>query len=263
RKKTMTIVTVKSDATPVCAAHSRSARCENCAARNLFLCSHLDEKELALLGSVARTMEFGKGDMLFEQDAQLRHVFLITSGYVKLYYELANGIRQIIGFLGTGDIIGGVKRHAAAYSTAEALTDVSVCTFDREIFLDLLSRNSRLSFVMFVIATDEIEAHNDHLILLRRKGAPERLATFLLMFAARLRRLDRDAIALELPMSRTDIADHLGLTVESVSRAFTSLRGRGFIRTPRRDKVHLVNLPALHAIAGIEDLPERAVSLGF
>lgn len=251
------------DAALRCATSDRQTRCAECPGRTMSLCSRLDGAGLERLAAIASTMEFHRGDVIFEQAETLQHVFLITEGIIKLYRALPNGNRQILGFLGPGDVLGGIKLGTAAYSTAQAITKSRVCAFDRPAFLRLLNTRSDLCFTMLITATDEIEAHNDQIILIARKRVTERLASFLLTLASRWRTDGRSDIRVELPMSRADIADHLGSTVESISRTFTRLRKSGLIETPAHDSVVLRNLPALYEAAGVEEVPMRRASLGL
>jgi CRP/FNR family transcriptional regulator len=128
---------------------------------------------------------FTKGRVVFEQDSPLDYVFLITGGMVKLFRLLADGGRQVTGFLGPGDLLGGIKRSAGAYCTAQAIVDVTACVFPRAGFLRLLQEYPDLCFSLLITATDEIEAHNDHIILLGHRRVPQRLAAFLLVLGHR------------------------------------------------------------------------------
>lgn len=199
---------------------------------------------------------------IFEQEYELDHVFVIVDGMVKLFRDLADGTRQITGFLGPGDILGGIKRSQGAHCTAESITEVSVCVFPRKDFEHLMQTHPSLCFMLLFAATDEIEAQNDHLILLGRKRASERLATFLLMMNHRWEHHQTDGVV-HLPMSRSDIADYLGLTIETVSRVFARFRDEGMIHLPEPHVVHLKNLAALYDLSGMEDAPMSRTAIGL
>jgi CRP/FNR family transcriptional regulator len=206
---------------------------------------------------------FLKDSLLFEQDARLERVFFILKGMVKLYRLLPDGQRQITGFLGRGDVLGGIKRQAGAHCTAEAITDVRVCAFNRTEFLRFLQDHVDLCFRLLITATDEIEAQQDHITLLGRRRVGERLAAFLLVSNHRWPLNGGINPAVSLPMTRAEIADHLGQTVESVSRAFKQLKTLGYIDLPKPNLVILKNVPALYGLAGFDEMPAQHIALGL
>lgn len=251
---------------PICPADLGADSCDDCVARRISLCRQLDDEGVAAVSAISSTRRFDKGTIIFEQDRRFDHVFIITQGFVKLYRLLADGRRQVSGFLGPGDILGGIKRDSGANCTAETLTPTECCGFQREKFLDLLRRYPDLGNAFLFIATDEIEAQNDHMVLLGRKHAPERVAAFLVLMEYRYRQVRPSRVksaVTPLPMSRGDIADHLGLTIETVSRVFADFRRRGLIDTPTQHDAVLTNLPALMEIAGIDGEPRPRVKLGL
>lgn len=212
---------------------------------------------------MSSAVEFAKGAFILEQDQPVERVFIVTDGMVKLYRLLADGQRQITGFLGPGDLLGGIKGHGPSGCAAQALTTVEACAFRRPDFLRLVHDYPDLCFSLLIMATDEIEAQHDHLTLLGRKRVEERLAAFLLIASDRWRADDGDGSIVSLPMRRADIADHLGQTAESLSRAFRKLRTLGYIDLPKPNRVILKNLPGLCHLAGFEEIPHRQVSLGL
>jgi len=251
---------------PVCPVGVKIDECEGCVARQISLCRNLDDAGIAALHAISSSRQFAKGDVIFEQDRPFDHVFIITQGFVKLFRLLADGRRQVSGFLGPGDILGGIKRDAGASCTAEALTETESCAFRRHSFLDLLRKYPDLGNAFLFIATDEIEAQNDHMVLLGRKHAPERVAAFLLLMEYRYRQARPNRIKTTitpLPMSRGDIADHLGLTIETVSRIFAEFRRRGLIDTPTQHDAVLIDAPALMKLAGIDGEPRPRIKLGL
>jgi len=242
---------------------TESNKCGHCVARHMMLCSQVDKSGISELQDMSVSREFAKGSVIVEQDSEPTTVFIISKGILKLYRGLQHGERQITGFLGPGDILGGIKRDAVAYCTAQAVTKLHACAFDRREFLALLEKHADLCFAVLVAATDEIEAQNDHLVLLGRKRASERLAAFLLLVARRWDDTGGQETVAHLPMSRSDIADYLGLTIETVSRSFSFLRDKGLIQIPDQHTAVFDNLPALYDLAGFEDLPLHRVALGL
>jgi CRP/FNR family transcriptional regulator len=251
---------------PVRPLSVRIDACEDCVARQISLCSQLDDEGIAAVRAISSTRQFAKGETIFDENRLLDHVFIITRGFVKLYRVLADGRRQVLGFLGPGDVLGGVKRQGDASCTAETLTDMECCAFQRESFLALLRKYPSLGHAFLFIATDEVEAQNDHMVLLGRRHAPERVAAFLVLldFRCRLGRPKRVTAAVTpLPMSRGDIADHLGLTIETVSRTFADFRRRGLIDTPTQHNVVLRQPQALMELSGLLGEPRPRIRLGL
>ena len=231
-------------------------------ARHTAFCAHVSKTSLTELRALSSQMNVAKGTLLFEQERPMTKVYFLTEGMVKIFHLLPDGQRQVTGFMVPGDILGGIKRQASAHCSAEAVTDVSLCTFERDGFLRIIQDYPDLCFKLLITATDEIEAQHEHMTLLGRKRAVERLAIFLLM--ADTWRLETGTPGLlHLPMTRADIADYLGLTVESMSRTFSRLKTMGYIALSGPNNVRLLNLAGLYDLAGLDHLPERQVALGL
>ena len=237
-------------------------RCQECMQRHISLCTQLKEGVPAELRSLATMGTFPAHVTIFEQESELDRVYVIIDGMVKLYRDLIDGNRQITGFLGPGDILGGIKRSQGAHCTAETITEVAICVFPRKEFERLMQLHPSLCFMLLFAATDEIEAQNEHLILLGRKRASERLATFLLMMDDRWEHHASGGVV-HLPMSRSDIADYLGLTIETVSRVFAKFREESLIYLPEPHVVHLKNLAALYDLSGMEEQPVPRTAFGL
>lgn len=110
---------------------------------------------------------------------------------------------------------------------------------------------------------DEIEAQYDHTILLGKKRPPERLAAFLLLLSLRWKTGDENTNLAQIPMSRGDIADHLGVTSETISRTFTRFKNAGLIQMPDKKSVLLKNVPGLQQLAGFEEMPAHRMAIGL
>lgn len=246
-----------------CQGRTAHGDCGNCVARQISICSNVDDKGLAELRAMSSHATFPEGKVIFDQDQRMDRVFIVVKGMIKLYHLLVDGQRQVTGFLGPGDVLGGIKRHAHSHCAAEAITEVELCGFERADLLRLLQEHPDLCLRLLVAATDEIEAQHFHAVLLGRKRASERLAAFLLLIGQRWKQRGHGLGVVQLPMSRADIADHLGQTVESVSRGLTQLRNLGYIDLPKPSMVILKNIPALCHLAGFEELPEQNVTLGI
>jgi CRP/FNR family transcriptional regulator len=229
----------------------------------MSLCSKLDDKGLARLQGISHTRLFLRDAVLSVQDQVMHELMIVLDGMVKLYQDLEDGRRQVIGFLGPGDLLGSIKRTAGIHCTAEAITDVTACTFERAAFLDLVQAFPDLAFQLLITATDEIEAKHDHVVMLGRQRPQERMATFLLTLQSRWQGSGGPRSEVPIPMSRADIADFLGLTVETVSRTLSRFKSQGLIDMPKPHLAVLRNLPALHELMGFAELPERGAAFGL
>ncbi len=159
------------------------------------------------------------------------HYFRIVSGSVRLYKSVIDGRRQIIDFLGPNECFGLIGLSTHAYS-AEAISDVVMIRYSRRRLDDSIEDEPALSNQLFRLACAELDQAQQRMLLLGRKSAEERLASFLIDLAGR-----QDTNSLHLAMSRQDIADYLGLTIETVSRLFTRFKRAGLIDLPDRHSV--------------------------
>ena len=225
------------------------------------MCAELGPQGRADLQALAEMRVYSRNEMLCEQDLPLRNVLIVAEGIVKLFKIQADGQFQVIGFLGAGDHLGNLKRAEPMNMSAQAVTDVVACIIDQQEFTRFLRDHPDFAVGMLVGATDEIEALHDHIVLLGRKRARERLAAFLLMVGDRWQD-GGGAKTVKLPMTRTDIANYLGLTPESLSRCFRVLKQDGVIEVPEPHSVTFRNLPALYHMAGFHELPSREISVG-
>ncbi len=167
---------------------------------------------------------------------------------MKLFKLLGDGRRQILGFRFAGDFLGLSAGTDYSYS-AEALTDSKLCRFPRKKLDGLRERFPRLDRRLLSLSIDELTAAQEQLLLLGRKTAEERLVSFLILLSqGQVRRgLTPDPII--LPMTRSDIADYLGLTIETVSRTFSGLKKKGLIELQDTTHVHLVDRDRLEEMA--------------
>jgi CRP/FNR family transcriptional regulator len=167
-----------------CARISRSAgcgleRCALCEARAVSICDAIEEPHLRDLARATTTMEVAPGEVFRHEGDPPDYLFNIVSGAVKLSKLLADGRRQIVGFLTVGDFVGFGRPHAAPAS-AEAITAVRLCRFERNRFRALLDAYPGLERRLLAVASDEIAASQEHMLLLGRLSAKERVARFLL-----------------------------------------------------------------------------------
>jgi CRP/FNR family transcriptional regulator len=161
---------------------------------------------------------------------------------------VADGRRQIIDFLGASECFGLTGLDAHAYSV-EAITDATMIRYPRKRLEADMEADPDIGRQLFRLACSELHRAQHRMLMLGRKSAEERIASFLMDMTSRRNGEDGDETCIHLSMSRQDIADHLGLTIETVSRLFTRLRLAGLISLPDRHSVVLKDLGRLSAMA--------------
>ena len=222
--------------------------CAACPVREFAVCSGLEDWELDRLNAIRMPSEVPQGSTLFDEGGDADYVYNLTSGSVKLYKLLPDGRRQITGFVFPGDFLGLAHDTEYVY-TAEAVSDASLCKFKRKQLNGLFKEFPRLESRLLSMSRDELaEAHNQ-MLLLGRKTAKERIASFLMMLAQRAEELGFPNNPIEVPMSRNDIGDYLGLTTETVSRTLTRLKKADVIAIQSDRRITLANLDALQDMA--------------
>jgi CRP/FNR family transcriptional regulator len=224
------------------------ANCETCEIRDISVCRSLGPQDLAQLQAIIGSAHAEPGQSITHEGEPAENLFNVVSGAVKLYKLLPDGRRQITGFLYPGDFLGIALNETYVY-TAEALTSVRLCRFPRRRLEALLKQIPDLEHALLGEVATELVAAQDQMLLLGRKTARERVSSFLLMLARRAGRSGRQANPVELPMSRADIADYLGLTTETVSRTITLLRKSDTIAVTHRGEIDIVDLAALEALS--------------
>ncbi len=222
--------------------------CKACPVRDLAVCSSLTDDEIVHLAKFVDGQELPTGTEIFAEGDVSHSVYTLTKGIVKTHKLMPDGRRQVIGFFFGGDFIGLAHGDECAYS-AEAVGPISVCRFEREKFESVLEDFPQTRQRLLRDASAELAAAHNQMVLLGRKTAREKVATFLLMVDEHSARWRDDPEVLGMPMTRTDIADYLGLTTETVSRTFTQLRKDGLIDSVGSQDVKLLNREALEDMA--------------
>lgn len=226
--------------------------CLGCEVRDKAVCGVLDCDRLEQFRDLGWTLKLGTGQTLFHEGDPATRVFTVTRGTLKLYKLLPDGRRQVTGFMHPGDFLGMSIDDEHAFS-AEALEDAQLCWFPRNRFDDFVEKHGSMERELYLMAAHELAAAQQQMVLLGRKTAKERLASFLLLLGERSTPVPgRPAHIIRLPMSRSDIADYLGLTKETVSRVFSIFRRERVIRLHATDEVEIVRP------AGLEQLAECA-----
>lgn len=206
--------------------------CAQCNVRLISVCAVLSPSELDAMEAMSHGRRFAAGTVLVSQGEQAESVFTVTEGVVRLYRLLADGRRQLLGFALPGDFLGLSLFDMYSFS-ADAVTNTAVCCFPRKSFVAFAEQRPHLLRRLHEFASHELSLAQDQMVLLGRRSAEERVGTFLISMRDRLRRLGHASPSLPIPMSRQDIADYLGLTIETVSRTFTKLaKAKSIVVTP-------------------------------
>jgi CRP/FNR family transcriptional regulator len=222
--------------------------CGACSVRSLSVCAALEPDEVRRLSEIVQGQRVEPNQTIFAEGDPADALFNVTGGTVKLYKLLPDGRRQITGFLVAGDFIGLALNESYAYS-AETVTQTSLCRFPRRRMEALLDEFPKMQRRLFSMASNELAAAQDQMLLLGRKTAREKICSFLLLLSQRATRRGHKENPVHVPMSRADIADYLGLTTETVSRTFTQLKTSGAISLQEGNKIHITDMDALTDMA--------------
>ena len=228
--------------------------CAACSVRDLSICNVLSADELTHFTSIVSDVTIASGQALFYEEDPAEHLFVIREGCARIFKLMADGRRMITGFLYPSDVVGFAENGTYSHG-CEAVTSLTVCRMPRKRLFDFFETYPVLEHRMLQIATNEIAAAPDQMLLLGRKTALEKLASFLHVLSARNERRGVPGEKLFLPMSRGDIADHLGLTTESVSRCFTQLRKMNTLQLDSAQNVTILDRPGLAELTGCGDAP--------
>ncbi len=227
--------------------------CNGCAVRHLAVCGALDGREVEKLNRIGHHRHFRAGQIILAEGTHAEYVAAIVSGVVKLTKTLADGRQHIVGLLFANDFLGRVFRSEHRYF-AEAATDVKLCCFPRVAFEKLLEKQPALKDWLFHLALNELDVCQEWMLLLGRKCAQERVASFLLMIARRVPSFNahvsrKQPVRFELPLARADIADCLGLTIETVSRQITRLKSSHIIELVSNREIVVPHIENLENVA--------------
>lgn len=227
--------------------------CTQCTVREAAICRTLSGSELNEFSAMGRHQTLKRGQtMLWEGDESLL-VGTVIEGVLKLSVSTVEGREQTLGIMFPSDFIGRPFGATTNHSVV-ALTDAQVCTFRRSGFDEFARRHPDLEHSLLQRTLTELDRTRQWMVLLGRKAATARVASFLVEMAERVREgadgRHGGAVRFDLPLSRQDIADLLGLTIETVSRQITGLRDEGIIATPTRRTIEVIDDERLAERAG-------------
>ena len=205
-----------------------ASHCEMCAARSVSICQAMPDDCMGVLDSMAVKNAANKGQVFIVEGDEANTLFNITAGTAKIYKLLGDGRRQIIGFLSVGDFLGLAPGKRYPFS-AEAITTMKYCQFKRTRMEEVFAEYPAMRRKILDIASNELAEAQEQMLLLGRKTAEEKIASFLLGRLRRAQALGGGGSSVDIPMSRHDIGDFLGLTTETVSRNLSKMKNAGII----------------------------------
>ena len=221
-------------------------RCNICKIRTYSFCKCLDEDKLNLFSNISFEKDYHDKQSIFIQSDPAKHLFNITEGNVKIYQLLDDGRIQIIGFLYPGDFFGSYKNNKYNYS-AEAIGNLKTCVFNQIVLDKYIDENPVLAKELLNQTSFELTLAQDRITVLGKLNAGERLAKFLLNISEQRKRIGWKNNPISLPMTRQDIADYLGLTIETVSREFSNLKSSNIVKFISSKQLYLNDVNSLES----------------
>jgi CRP/FNR family transcriptional regulator len=230
--------------------------CLSCEARHKGICSTLSEEQLLFLAKHAsKTVVHEKAALKAIENNEGQYANIL-SGVVKLSKLMSDGRYQIVGLQFAPDFLGRPFSERDSNTMVEACTEVRLCTFPKQIIENIISNSPEMERRLHQQTLKELDEAREWMLTLAKKTAQEKLASFLLLIAINHNPEEQIAdakIQITLPLKRADIADFLGLTIETVSRQLTNLRKKGIIELIDRKTILVPSFNTLKAIASAND----------
>lgn len=241
--------------------HGICTRCEACPIRHAGICSVLNEEEIEKILKISHRLLVKAHQPIFMDDDDASRYFNVVRGIVKLVKTSSDGKQHIVGLLYPPDFLGEPFHTRHTYS-AEAATDIELCSFSRTKLESLIDTYPKLERLLLEFTVRELEICRNWNLLLGRKSAYERVASFLHMMAKRVPWIGCETprhgpVKFYLPFTRAEMADYLGLTLETVSRQLSQLKAKHIIELPKNRDVIVPDLELLAAIAHIDDCSDE------
>jgi CRP/FNR family transcriptional regulator len=233
--------------------HSIHVQCSDCPIRHRAVCARCDQDELSQLEQIKYYRSFQAGQTVIWSGDRMEFVGSVVTGIATLTQTMEDGRRQMVGLLLPSDFVGRPGRAAAAYDVT-ATTDLVMCCFRKKPFEDMMTATPHIAQRLLEMTLDELDAAREWMLLLGRKTAREKIASLIAILARReaaLRaRRPKGRLAVDLPLTREEMADYLGLTLETVSRQITALKKDGVIVLDGNRHVSIPDIDRLLEEAG-------------
>jgi len=233
-------------------SHDYQVNCGNCRLNSICLPLALESDDIALLEDIIqRSKPLQKSQHLYREGDDFQSVYAVRSGTLKAYKTTDDGREQVTGFYFPGEILGmdGISNNAHA-SSAKALETAAVCEIPFTSLERLSSMMPNLQRHFFQLMSREITEDQQLITLLSKNSADERVASLMLSISTRNSKRKLSATQFRLPMSRVDIGNYLGLTVETVSRVFSRMQKLDILRVDNKE-IQILNLDGLRKMANL------------
>ena len=222
--------------------------CGDCPIRHRAVCSRCEADELARLEDMKYYRSFQAGQTVIWSGDRMDFVASVVSGIATLTQTMEDGRRQMVGLLLPSDFVGRPGRSTAPYDVT-ATTDLVMCCFRKKPFEEMMSATPHVAQRLLEMTLDELDAAREWMLLLGRKTAREKIASLLTIIARRdaglKRRVAGGPIRFDLPLTREEMADYLGLTLETVSRQMSALKRDGVIELEEKRRIVVPNFDLL------------------
>ncbi|MEO1747485.1 MAG: Crp/Fnr family transcriptional regulator [Pseudomonadota bacterium] len=230
-------------------AFNERDKCSACPIRHRAVCARCDDDELLLLESIKTYSTFEAGQPIIWRGDDLNYFSTVVSGIASLSRTMEDGRTQVVGLLLPSDFIGRPGRDTVDFDVT-AVNSVTLCQFRRKPFEKLVEETPHIAQRMLEMALDELNAAREWMVLLGRKTAREKIATFLEMVVRRSTVPENVLGHHSLPLTREEIANFLGLTLETVSRQLSAMKKDGIIELEDRRRVIVADMLTLHMASG-------------
>jgi CRP/FNR family transcriptional regulator len=233
--------------------HSVHVQCGDCPIRHRAVCARCDADELSRLEQIKYYRSFQAGQTIIWSGDRMEFVGSVVTGIASLTQTMEDGRRQMVGLLLPSDFVGRPGRTSAAFDVT-ASTDLVMCCFRKKPFEDMMALTPHIAQRLLQMTLDELDAAREWMLLLGRKTAREKIASLISIIARReaalhLRRAT-GSLTVDLPLTREEMADYLGLTLETVSRQISALKKDGVINLAGNRHVSIPDIDRLMEEAG-------------
>ena len=238
---------------PIRAHRTGDGRCATCAVHDFAVCGVREEGFTEKLQTILGVIRLEPKQILFLDHDELDYYFTVFDGLMSISKYMADGRRQIAGFLFPGDLLGISDQETYAY-TAQAVITTELCRFPRRQFEALADEFPELERRLLHAVSNELIEAQRHMLLLGRQTAEERIAWFLLDLAQRAALRGEPDNPVFVPMVRADVADYLGVALETVSRTLATLHQKKLIEFSGAHHIHLTAPDRLRELVEGADL---------
>jgi len=222
--------------------------CGSCPIRHRAVCARCETEELQMLEQIKYYRSYQAGQTVVWASDRMDFVASVVTGIATLTQTMEDGRRQMVGLLLPSDFVGRPGRSTAAYDVTAA-TDLVMCCFRKKPFEEMMAKTPHVAQRLLEMTLDELDAAREWMLLLGRKTAREKIASLLAIIARRDASLNlrtvKGTVSFDLPLTREEMADYLGLTLETVSRQMSALKRDGVIGLQGKRHIMVPNFDML------------------